>query len=132
LSRLGLLRARSSISYCQIFDIFELKCRFAVWSTTRYVNPLIWCTCCSAGPLLEAGRPSGTRSWAGRVSVPIAPLKSSLRRPGSISIAFEVTTFGYRRGIICHERIILCTSVLRATVPGPLSPVTWVHVLSQS
>ena len=61
-------------------------------------HPPIWCISCSAGPLLEAGRPSGTKSWARRVSVPIALLGSSLRRSGSIFIVFEVTTFGYGRG----------------------------------
>jgi hypothetical protein len=42
----------------------------------------------------------------GGVSVPIILLRLSLRRSGSISIAFEVTTFGYRRGKICNERVI--------------------------
>jgi hypothetical protein len=48
-------------------------------------------------PLLEAGRLSGTISRATRVSVPIALLRSSLRRSKSVSIAFEVTTFGYEK-----------------------------------
>jgi hypothetical protein len=64
----------------------------------RYLIPPIWRICYSAGPLLEAGSPSGTRSWARSVSVPIALLRSSSRRSGSIFIAFEVTTFGYKRG----------------------------------
>jgi hypothetical protein len=70
------------------------------------LSPRIWCICCSAGPLLEAGRFSGTISRAKWVPVPIALLRSSLRRSGSIFIAFEVTTFGYRSGKICSERAI--------------------------
>jgi hypothetical protein len=64
------------------------------------------------GPLLEAGSPPGTKSWARSVSVPIALLRSSSRRFGSISIAFEVTTFGYRRGKICRARAISLMSRL--------------------
>jgi len=61
-------------------------------------HPPIWrIWCCSAGSLLEAGRPSGTKSWARRVPVPIARLRSSLRRSGSIFIVFEVIAFGYGR-----------------------------------
>jgi hypothetical protein len=44
--------------------------------------------------------------------VPIVLLRSSLRRSGSIFIAFEVTTFGSRRGKICHERAISSMSRL--------------------
>jgi hypothetical protein len=69
-------------------------------------------TCYSAGPLLGAERPSGTMSWARRVSVPIVLLRLSLRRSGSISIAFEVTTFGYGRGKICREGAISLMSRL--------------------
>jgi hypothetical protein len=58
------------------------------------------------GPLLEAGSPSGTKSWAGSVSVPITLLKLSSARSESILIVFEVTIFGYRRGKICRERAI--------------------------
>ena len=54
-------------------------------------------------PLAKGGE-AGTMPWAKRVSVPIVLLRSSLRRSGSIFIAFEVTTFGYRRGKIYNER----------------------------
>jgi hypothetical protein len=53
--------------------------------------------CCSAGPWLDAGRPSGTESRARRVSVRVALLRSSSRRSGSIFIVLEVATVGYGR-----------------------------------
>jgi hypothetical protein len=72
--------------------------------STRYLIPPTWCICCSAGPLLEVGSPSGTKAWARSVSVPTALLKSSSRRSGLIFIAFGVTTFGYRRGNLSRAR----------------------------
>jgi hypothetical protein len=103
--------------------------RFAVWSTTRYLFPPIWCVCCSAGPLLEAGSPSGTKSWARSVSVPIALLRSS-SRSGSVFTAFEVTTFGYRRGKTCRERAISLMSRLTPiyTIRGLLSTTSGLGV----
>jgi hypothetical protein len=65
--------------------------------------------------LLEAGSPPGTKSGAGSVSVPLALLRSSSRRSGSILIVFEVTTFGYRGGKICRERAISLMSRLTST-----------------
>jgi hypothetical protein len=44
--------------------------------------------------------------------VPIALLRSSSRRSASIFIAFEVTTFGFRRGKVCYERAISFMSLL--------------------
>jgi hypothetical protein len=68
-----------------------------------------------SGLLLEAGSPPGTKSGAGSVSVPLALLRSSSRRSGSILIVFEVTTFGYRGGKICRERAISLMSRLTST-----------------
>ena len=52
-------------------------------------------TCCSADSSLEAERPYDAMPRTRRVSVPIVLLRLLLRRSGPISIAFEVTTFGY-------------------------------------
>ena len=68
-----------------------------------------------SGLLLEAGSPPGTKSGAGSVSVPLALLRSSSRRSGSILIVFEATTFGYRGGKICRERAISLMSRLTST-----------------
>ena len=72
---------------------------------------------------MEAGSPSGTKSWARSVSVPIALLRSSPRRSGSILIAFEVTTFGYRGGKPSRGRAISLMSRLTPvyTIYGLLS-----------
>src|SRR4051795_3422342 len=69
------------------------------------------------GSLLEEGRPSGIKSWARRVSVPIAFLRSSLRS-GSMFIVFKITNVGYRRGdLVCHERAISFISRLTPIYP---------------
>jgi hypothetical protein len=83
----------------------------------------------SRPPTVEAGRPSGTKSWARSVSVPIALLRSSLRS-GSVFIAFEVTAFGYRRGKTCRERAISLTSRLTPiyTIYGLLSTTSGLGV----
>ena len=44
--------------------------------------------------------------------MPTVLLGPSLRRSGSIFIVFEVTTFGYEKRRICHERAISLMSRL--------------------
>jgi hypothetical protein len=79
---------------------------------------------------MEAGSPPGTKSWARSVSVPIALLRSSSRRSGSILIAFEVTTFGYRGGKTSRERAISLMSRLTPvyTIYGLLSATSGLGV----
>jgi hypothetical protein len=52
-------------------------------SVTGIIPGILCLQCGVTGPLLEAGSPSDTKSWARSVSVPIALLGSSSRRSGS-------------------------------------------------
>ena len=62
--------------------------------------------------------------------MPITLLGSSLRRPRSIFIALEATTFSYRRGKICHEHVNSSMSRLTPiyTIYGLLSTTSGLGV----
>jgi hypothetical protein len=89
-----------------------LPIRRSNYSVTEIVPGILSLQYGCIRPLLEAGSPSGIKSWARSVSVPIALLRSSSRRSGSILLVFEVTTFGYRWKEIYRERAISLMSRL--------------------